>query len=266
MNTSKLCVLFSRVLIGTMLIASPVFSIEGDSVSEKQRISVGERADTQSDKESLKEKRARLVQKIECGEDLSEENITLSETERKEISGERSEETTELVDKAIKSTTYYTSHQGCFHNPIAISFLGDTIELEDGSMWGVYSSDRYKTLDWMTGDTIIIVPNDEWFSSFDYKLVNLNTGAKIKVNLSLGPIYNGIYTHWIVAIDYYRNEVVLEDGSFWRMSSFDESVFKKWLPNDTVIIGINDNWLSGANPNILINVNTNNHAMGNCIY
>ncbi|CCB90400.1 hypothetical protein WCH_CX17680, partial [Waddlia chondrophila 2032/99] len=97
-------------------------------------------------------------------------------------------------------------------------------------------------------------------------LVNLNTGAKVKVNLSLGPIYNGIYTHWILAIDYSNREVYLEDGSVWKMSWWDSSIVNQWLPNDTVIIGINDGWFSGSNPNMLINVNMNDHAIGNCIF
>lgn len=264
MKTNKLN-RFSLLLIAALFVSQSMFAEETKPLSEEQHIFVGERACSEQEKTEVKEKRARLLQKIELGQDITEEEVTLSDAEAKEISGEVEEKTSEMVSKA-KQELYSTTHQGCFHSPIAISFLGDTLELEDGSIWGVYSGDRYKTLDWFSGDTLIIIANNDWFSSYDYKIVNLNTGAKIKVNLSLGPIYNGFYTHWIIAIDYFRNEIVLEDGSFWKMSSLDDSVFQKWLPNDTIIIGINDGWFSSSNPNMLINVNTNNHAIGKCIY
>lgn len=262
---SKFLNLFSKAMIGAIFISGPLLASDEDK-AEQERISVGSRALSQDETQNLIMKKARLLQKIETGADLQDENVTLSEAETKEVAGEKSpEEAAEFVAKAIKSN-YYTSHSGAYHSPVAISFLGDAIELEDGSIWDVYSGDRYKTLNWMTGDTIIIVPNSEWLSSYSYKLVNINTGAQIKVNLSLGPIYNGIYTHWIVAIDYFHNEIVLEDGTFWKMSSLDSSVYENWLPNDTIIIGVNDGWFSGSNPNIMINVNTNTNAMGKCIY
>ncbi|HEY4832719.1 MAG TPA: hypothetical protein VIH61_09205, partial [Waddliaceae bacterium] len=139
------------------------------------------------------------------------------------------------------------------------------VELEDGSIWTVSSNDRYKTLDWMTGDVIIVLPNNSLFSSYYYCLVNLNTGATAKVNLTLGPIFNGIFTHWIVAINYAYREICLEDGSVWKISSLNDSILYKWLPNDTVIIGVNSGWLSCINPNMLINVNINNYVVGGCV-
>jgi hypothetical protein len=253
-----------------MLFSGSVLAAEGSDQSQPERIQVGVRAMTHIEKVKVQEKRAHLFQKFENGEDLSAEaDLELSEAEAMEAAGlqqDAAPEASNLIKKGINATTYYTSHEGAFHRPIAVSLLGDAVELEDGSIWAVCSSDRYKTLDWMTGDSIIILPNHDWFSVYDYRLVNLNTGANIKVNLSLGPIYNGIYTHWILAIDYYHREICLEDGSVWKMSSLDSSIVNQWLPNDTVIIGINDGWFSGSNPNLLINVNMNNYAIGKCIY
>jgi hypothetical protein len=96
-------------------------------------------------------------------------------------------------------------------------------------------------------------------------LNNQATGTSAKANLYLGPFYNGLFTHWINSIDYSNGVVILEDGSTWVMSSWDKKSWKKWLPNDTVLIGVNDGFLSSFNPNILLNVNVLNHAIGECV-
>lgn len=178
---------------------------------------------------------------------------------------QKSEATTEEdSDELIAKKVYYTTHEGGIHHHIAVNTLGDMITLEDGSVWQVKNSDRMKTLDWLYGDSLIILPNHAWFSSYHYVILNQNTGGKVKVNLFLGPIYNGIYTHWIVGIDYCNCELRLEDGSVWKMSSSDSRTVNKWLLNDTVIVGINDSWFS-SKPNILINVNMINYAAGECV-
>lgn len=242
-----------------MLISSSLMA--GEETETDERIPVGSRTFGHAERVLIEEKKLELVQKLENGDQLTEEEMEIvAENEVKANSKDF------IKKSAIHSTTYETSHEGAFHRPVAVSLLGDTVELEDGSIWSVASSDRHQTFDWMTGDLIIILPNHTWFSSYYYRLVNVNTGADVKVNLSLGPIYNGIFTHWIVAIDYLNREICLEDGSVWKMSSWDSSIVNNWLPNDTVIIGINDGWFSGGNCNMLINVNMNNKAIGRCFY
>lgn len=250
----------TKWILGLALMSSPLMAVEDEL---EERIPVGSRALNHAERVQVQEQKYELIQKLENGDELTEEEYKCILEEEMEEEGVKSK----LVEKsAATATTYYTSHEGAMHHPIAVSFKGDNVELEDGSIWKVSSNDRHMTLDWMTGDIIIIVPNHTWFSSYDYRLVNLNTGANVKVNLSLGPIYNGIYTHWILAIDYNKREVYLEDGSVWKMSWWDSSIVDQWLPNDTVIIGINDGWFSGGNPNMLINVNMNDSAIGNCIF
>ncbi len=251
----------TKWILGLALISSPLMAMEEET---EEHIRVGDRALGHAERVLIEEQKYELIQKIENGDELTEEECKfVREEEEIDEEGLKSK----LIEKsAVNATTYYTSHEGAMHHPIAVSLLGETVELEDGSIWSVSSGDRHKTLDWMTGDVIIIIPNHSWFSSYDYRLVNLNTGAKVKVNLSLGPIYNGIYTHWILAIDYNNREICLEDGSVWKMSWWDSSIVNQWLPNDTVIIGINDGWFSGGNPNMLINVNMNDAAIGDCIY
>lgn len=167
-------------------------------------------------------------------------------------------------EEPIAKKTYFTSHQGGFHRAIAVTFLGEQVTTEDGTVWNVASWDRWKTLNWFTTDTILVMQNKYYFSSYKFMLVNQNTGDQVEVNMGLGPLYAGVYTHWVIAVDYLNCEVYLEDGSVWQIDSFDYGVINKWLINDTVIIGVNE---SGSlfHPNILINVNMVNYARGICL-
>lgn len=221
---------------------------EGDGSTKG---SLGARIIAHSQFVSSQEKRAEMERaKIEEISSLSS-SVRDSEEEmvvKKLPSGE------ELICKAL-----YSSHEGAFHRPVNISAGGDMITLEDGSIWKVRPDDKAKTLDWLAGDTIFILPNHSWFSSYYYVLSNQNTGAEVCVNLMLPPLYNGNYSHWIVAIDLYNLEVGLDDGSVWKISSSDYSTIEKWKVNDTIVIGVNDSWFS-SKPNILINVFTHDNA------
>lgn len=172
--------------------------------------------------------------------------------------------TKEFEAATFSSTVFFTSHNGAYHNPISVTSLGGVVQLEDGSIWSIADGDHYKTLNWYTNDLIILTPNHDWFTSELFRMSNQNTGVSVRCNMVLGPIYHGLYTHWIVGINYYTQEIYLEDGSVWQMTGFDTSVFSKWLVNDTVIIGINDGYLSSTKPNILINVNTLTFARAVC--
>lgn len=266
MQIETLITKLSRFFIGSALFVATFCGAEEEQ--QPERVPVGTRASSHVDWVKAQEIRCQLIQKCENGEELSEEERNnLSETDQQ--AGEESladPQTEEIAAKGLKtSSEYYTTHQGAFHHPKVVSLLGEKVELEDGSIWSVYLDDRYKTLDWMTGDVVIILPNNSLFSSYRYRLVNLNTSASVKVNLTLGPIYNGLFSHWIVAINHLYHEICLEDGTIWKISSLDDTILNKWLPNDTVIIGINSGWFSSVNPNILINVNTNNFVIGGCV-
>jgi hypothetical protein len=265
MQFEKLITKLSKTLFGTFLLTS-TFCVAEDE-AQPDHVPVGNRTFSHVEWMKAQENRYKLIQKIENGEELTDEEINnLPKEGQSKEESQADKQNQELVAKSWKSSSqYYTTHEGAFHHPSFVSLLGENVELEDGSIWTVSSGDRYKTLDWMTGDVIIILPNNSFFSSFHYCLVNLNTGVSVKSNLTLGPIYNGVFTHWIVAINYAYREICLEDGTVWKISSLDDSILFKWLPNDTVIIGINSGWLSGMNPNMLINVNTNNYVVGGCV-
>lgn len=273
---TKLSLMIMRCFCGAMLVAGSLFATEDAQVD--QHIPVGTRMLSKSEHAAIQEHRAMQDEQMldENGQPaaMEEENLAALEAgkcpcqdkdkdkkPKKCPCKDKDKDKKELQPKAI----YTTSHIGCYHKPKAVSPLGDTVELEDGSIWSVKSSDRFKTLDWLASDTIIVTPNHSWFSTYDFVLNNQNTGESVESVLSLGPIYNGIYTHWITAIDYNNNMIWLEDGSSWRITVWDYSVISKWLINDTVIVGIWDGWFSTDNPNIMINVSMNNYARGKCL-
>lgn len=162
-------------------------------------------------------------------------------------------------------TYYSSSHDAAYHHPIAVSPFGDIVEFEDGTIWTVQASDKYKTLDWIAKDTVAILPNTDWFKAYDYCLVNFNTGAMIRANLVEGPMESGYYTYWIDGeIDLVENELVLNDGSVWLISDADAPKIKRWKEEHTILIGINEGWFS-SKQNILINVERGEYVAASCI-
>lgn len=228
-----------------------------EEVPEDNRVKPGSRALAHVEWVKIQEERAEQESK---GISDVAELTTPSSTE------ESSSKSALEVTGMVRGGVHFTSHTGAFHNPILVSAFGDSVELEDGSIWSIAGGDTYKTFNWLTSDLLVITPNHDWFSSYQFRMTNQSTGVSVKCNLTLGPIYNGLFTHWIVAVNYYTQEICLEDGSIWKVTGFDASTFSKWLVNDTVIIGINDGFLSSSRPNILINVNTLSYARASCTW
>lgn len=267
----------------TLLMSASVFA--ADLTDEGKHVPVGNRH-VEEGSETVTTKQARIFLKLAEGQDLSDETIsekekqalltrTTTESEEsktsealKRISCGECDKDSDKVAKGAR-TTYYTSHSGAMHTPIGISYLGELVELEDESIWEVESCDRYKTLNWLTGDTLVIKRNTEWFKTHKYKIVNITTGAEVRVNLYRGPLYNGYFTYWIEAIDTINGNMLLQCGdlnaSVWQLSTAESSCYQTWMYNDTIIMGVNDGWFMGTYPNLLINVNTNNDTIGDCI-
>ena len=145
------------------------------------------------------------------------------------------------------------------HTLVAVSALGDSVEIEDGSVWKVSTYDGFKAKGWRSSDPLTITQNHSWFSSYTYRIVNRNTGASIDANLFLGPFTNGAYSRYVQSIDLTQGLVTLTDNTHWEVSDSDKSTFRNWMANDSVIIGVNTGWDSACE-GLLINVTTNNHV------
>lgn len=140
--------------------------------------------------------------------------------------------------------------------------FGNFIELEDGSRWTVAPTSVYKAVHWGAYDHMVITPNHHWLPSCAYCITNPATGSYVEADLYLHPIPFGPYTHWVVALDKYAGHVFLEDGSSWKVSYDDRSLFEKWEINNFIIIGENNSWFSSYE-HILINVNAKHHIRVN---
>lgn len=145
------------------------------------------------------------------------------------------------------------------HWLVAVSAVGDSIELEDGSVWKISNYDVYKSLNWKSNDPLMITQNHSWFSKYDYRIINQATGAYLETKLFLGPIKNGAYTRYIIDIDVNRNLIKLSDNTHWELNSWDKYVYTKWLIGDAVILGYNSGWEAEYEA-ILINVNMNKYV------
>jgi hypothetical protein len=197
---------------------------------------------------------------FEEAQQLSEEEIYAKADEQASVKSCDGDDSSEFQAKSLSST----SHLGAYHNPRFVTPFGDAVALEDDSRWVIRGKDQSKTLNWYTNDRLVITPNHDWFSSYDYRINNLTTGHTVRCNLVEAPSYNGIYTHWIVAIDYSKKKICLEDGSLWSVSMWDGSELKRMALEDTIIIGTNDSWFKSSKPNVLINVDTMEFVKARC--
>ncbi|MDF2550045.1 MAG: hypothetical protein K0S07_1112 [Chlamydiales bacterium] len=180
----------------------------------------------------------------------AEEKVTLKE-KMAQSEQEKAEETTDIQSKGI--LFHPMQHLGEYHFLRSVAYNGETVELEDGSLWKVRWSDQYSPLTWFSTDRLT-VHKAAWHSSYDYEIYNQTNGSKIEVNLKASPILYGAKSYWVTSIDIYTHQVILNDGSIWYIYPDDFSTLLSWRNADHVIIGINDGVYSGGSyPNLLIN-------------
>jgi hypothetical protein len=250
-----------------------------------ERIVVGERALSDSETVALYEARLNSLKlDEELKEDKEDSNEDALQTAPlKEMVAASQAAKAQFLQNGVNEASNqimkkgFTTHPGVFH--FSVGFSGNTIGLEDGSWWKIYSAEKHVTKNWLTTansftpDSIIIEPNQDWpkYSNFRYFLTNQQTAKSVRANLSLAPFYNGTYTRYIFSYTYIVDaygflyvQLCLNDGSIWNMLTADYPITSLWKLNDTVIIGCNNGAYSGIAPNILINVNTNNYGAGAC--
>lgn len=241
--------------------ATAAFALQQKPPQEKpEEIQVGERAKTHVEQVSDKEARLEVPEEEMVKEEQKAQDALLSSIkEREQVAFVNPSDARFEAPKLPKSVVYYTTHQGVYSYPDVVSFNGDTVYLSNGTTWMVCSFDSYKTLNWLTSDSIIVMPNPDSFSIYDYCLVNLNTGAHVQVNL-----FSATKLYQITRIDRVSDIVYLNDGSSWGVSIFDSSLLYNWYAGDAVILGINNDPLS-IRPNILINPHTLNYVCTTCL-
>lgn len=171
-------------------------------------------------------------------------------------------------DELKKKARYYTTHPNALHFVTAVTQpYGDPVQLEDGSIWSLYTGDSYKTLNWLTTDNILILPNRNpvWNSIYPYCLLNQQTGVSVQGTYSAAPWVNSGYSRWIYSIDYYNCQLCLNDGSVWNVPFCDSWILNTFLPGDYVTMGFNDTPNNGLGANILINFSIMQYVYSTCI-
>lgn len=158
-----------------------------------------------------------------------------------------------------------TSHPGVIYYPVAVTPSGDEVTLFDGSVWQIKSWDREQTRGWLATDEIVLLANQSFFSFYDYKLLNMQTGAEVEANMLLPPLLGNFYTRQIIGFNDAYNYIYLSDGSVWTISPYDFHLYKKWVMGDIVMIGANRGWDSNIRPNILVNASYRTYIRANCI-
>ena len=141
----------------------------------------------------------------------------------------------------------------------SVSVTGDSLELEDGSMWKISHYDGRKVLSWRLNDPLIITQNHRWFSNYKYRIINQHTGGILEANLFLGPVVYGEHTLYVCALDAFEDLLLIDSRgeiTRWEIASNDRWIFQNWALNDAVIIGQNSGWDADYEC-ILINININ---------
>ncbi len=167
------------------------------------------------------------------------------------------------------TTVFYPVYS---HTITSFKIDGSQVVIEDSSVWKIAPNQKSTILSWETSNNnlspvnIYITQNTNWFfySDYKYKIVNADTGAFVYANLYLGPLLDNQDANIVVGIDQYRGIVELNNGTVWKVDSFDLGTFRKWLLKDHIIIGKNSSWFTDKEM-ILINVETNSYVRANII-
>lgn len=151
-------------------------------------------------------------------------------------------------------------HPGATHFPLAISPLGDVVELSDGSRWSVKEWDRDIIQSWLPTDAIFITQNMYDNVAYPFRFIHQDSGEDVYVRMT-GTWRRGPQTYYVTSIDVDWDvcQVCLNDGSRWEIRGFDaEEALQSWMLSDTVLIGLNAE--SRRYPYLLINVALNGYV------
>ncbi|MCE5294343.1 MAG: hypothetical protein LLF94_06985 [Chlamydiales bacterium] len=192
----------------------------------------------------------------------------MAEKNRKLIGGKKAPQTTDNLNLHARDPYYKSTYQTSSHFIEIIDGLGSSVQIQDGTVWGIKDSDRYIVKNWHVNTEITVKPNTLtiWNKltgtrpEHKYRLVNLATGESVAATMSFGPFEQHPLTRVIDHIDYYRGEIILSNGTIWKVDNTRPSmrILEDWKINHAIITGLNDTWFSLGSPYILVNVQKEN--------
>ncbi len=180
---------------------------------------------------------------------------TVSQPQKEEVStGELSLD----AQMAQNGANYSTSHNRSNHIYVGTTIYADQIEIEDGTYFLTNPNQRAMLIDWLPGDTLLLLQNEGSFWSkpaYPYVVLNTRTNQRLEVEISAAPLWDlRFYVIEIYKPVYGDGWLKLNDGSSWKLYSGDRDTWNLWEPNDSVIIGTYDSFWNFWIPNILLNV------------
>lgn len=199
--------------------------------------------------------------KIEKSDFENVEEIEAAEEKKEEASSNSDQEA-----KTVEFGAFYYIDDVIYkaaHYLYATSSSGALVQIDDGSIWRVASSDTYKTRYWEHGDLIVLAENDAWFPSTRFKLINYTLRQSVQVEISKGPRMDW-NPRWVYSIDYNNLLVWLDDGTCWDISGSVRQ-FDDWRAGNVMIIGINEGWGSSSFPFIIYNVTMNDYMIADSL-
>lgn len=175
-------------------------------------------------------------------------------------------ENEEAVTHGLFFQDYPTSsHPGAYHLLQGIIFPGGGVVIEDGSEWVVAPYYWEALKGWTAGDVLLLTPYRPWFFHYyEFQLINERTQETVLVNWYKPPQQGNPFTRSVARLHSY--EIVLDDGTRWRVKASDRQITQTWKQKDTIIIGTNYCWFAWSNPNILINMRNSTYIRGGCMH
>lgn len=138
---------------------------------------------------------------------------------------------------------------------IEASIQRKAVILDDCSVWRVNPTDLNKFPNWKAGDFLLITQNRNWFSHYNYRIINHSRQESMEAYLHEKPDINGKHSHSIFAMNFDNGKLVFKNNSVWELCQSDYSTYRNWAINDLIIVGINTGWQSDYT-HILINIDT----------
>ena len=178
---------------------------------------------------------------------------------------------TQPAEEIIENGAFYgSSHPGLFQFVTWIGPNGCTIDLHDGTQWGIHPSDRHKVYQWYSTDELYLTVG--WASGYKYTIVNQRNGQTVHAKLTRGPVRGGSYTRNVELVDFEHMLIHLTDGSCFQWASSDDRMMRKWYQvmvnyseNHAILIGVNTGLSSFFNEYILIDIETDSYIRANWV-
>lgn len=165
--------------------------------------------------------------------------------------------TQDIVSSDTKVWYFYDEASHWVSN---VGIFGDWVKFEDGSKWQIALSNQNEVAKWWVGDEIYVSQSDSVL--YDYIVVNRTRAKHVYATRMTKPNYFGAYTRYIVAIDRFSDRILLNDGTWWNVSWFDDCIMQRWSENHSIIIGLNSGFDCLSYPFILINVGIDTYDLG----